>query len=115
MSRGAPHSTDPRTEAHSNNYQHENLRSSVPPPIIERSELGGSWRRLPEKKTFLEQRFPLSQSNPRFFVFSLFLRLRVKNWNWNWNNQKRIAIPVFIKEFGKHIKTKFNKYVNIEN
>jgi len=46
---------------------------------------------------------------------SLFLRLRVKNWNWNWNNQKRIAIPVSIKEVGKNLKEKFDTDVNIEN
>jgi len=46
-----------------------------------------------------------------FFVFSLFSVLNVKNWNWNWNNQKKIAIPVFIKELGKYIKPEnnFNK------
>jgi len=41
--------------------------------------------------------------------------LRVKNCNWNWNNQKKFAIPVFIKELGKYIQKKFNKYVNIES
>ena len=33
-------------------FVYENLRSSVPPPIV-RSELGGSWRRLSEKQKFL--------------------------------------------------------------
>ena len=32
-----------------------NLRSSVPPPIVKRSELGGSWRRLSEKKKYFLQ------------------------------------------------------------
>jgi len=67
------------------------------------------------KNISCKPRFSLSQSNPRLFVLSLFLRLRVKNWNWNWNNQKRITIHIFIKELGKHIEKKFNQYVNIEN
>jgi len=42
--------------------------------------------------------------------------LRVKNWKWNWNNpKKKVAIPVFIKELGKYIQKKVNKYVNIES
>jgi len=58
--------------------------------------------RAKRKKTFLaNQGFPCRSQNPRLFVLSLFSRLRVKNWNWNWNNQKRIAIPVFIKELEK--------------
>jgi len=68
-----------------------------------------------EKKNFCRPRFPLSKSNPRLFVLSLFLRLRVKNWNWKWNNHKRIAIPVFIKKLGKHMKKKFNEDVKTEN
>jgi len=30
----------------------ENIWSSVPPPIVKRSELGGSWRRLSENKKY---------------------------------------------------------------
>ena len=29
--------------------------------------------------------------------------------------KKKVAIPVFIKELGKYIQKKFNKYVNIES
>jgi len=39
--------------------------------------------------------------------------LRVKKRNWNWNNQKKIAIPVFMKELGKYIQKKLNKYVTV--
>jgi len=70
---------------------------------------------FPEQNISCKPRFPLPQSNPRLFILLLFLRLRVKKWNWNWDKQKRIDIPVFIKELGKRIKKKFNKYVNIKN
>jgi len=57
-----------------------------------------------------------SQSTFRLFVLSLFSVLRVRNWNWNWNNQKKIAMQkIFIKELGKYIQKKFDKYVNIES
>ena len=38
--------------------------------------------------------------------------------NWNWNNQKKIAIQkkmINLKELGKYIEEKFDKYVKIEN
>ena len=44
------YSTFMQTKAsQSKSFRDENLRSSVPPPIV-RSELGGSWRRLSEKQ-----------------------------------------------------------------
>jgi len=38
----------------------ENLRSSVPPPIV-RSELGGSWRRLSEKQNISWKLTPVAR------------------------------------------------------
>jgi len=84
----------------------ENLRSSVPPPIV-RSELGGSWRRLSEKQNIsCKLRFVKSKSQSAFqlFVLSLFPVLRVKIWSWNWNNQKKIAIQ-----------KKWSTWKNLEN
>jgi len=49
----------------------ENLRSSVPPPIIERSKLGGSWRRLTEKKNHTNNK---KKTSP-----SLYLSKKLKN------------------------------------
>jgi len=100
--------------------RNENLRSSVPPPIV-RSELGGSWRRLSEKQNIsCKLRFVKSESQSTFqlFVLSLFSVLRVKNWRWNWNNQNKIAIQkkmINLKELGKYIQEKFDIYVKIEN
>jgi len=51
----------------------------------------GSWRKLSEKKNIcykLRFQVALSQSIPRLFVLSLFLRMRVNNWNWKWNKKK---------------------------
>jgi len=71
-----------------------------------------------EKKYFLPTKVchvRVTVDLPTFGLLSLFSVLRVKNCNWNWNNQKKFAIPVFIKELGKYIQKKFNKYVNIES
>ena len=102
------------------NFRNGNLRSSVTPPIV-RSELGGSWRRLSEKQNIsCKLRFVKSESQSTFqlFVLSLFWVLRVRNWSWNWNNQKEIAFQkklINLKELGKYIQKKFDKYVNLEN
>jgi hypothetical protein len=55
----------------------------------------GSWRRLSEEKNIcykLRFQVTLSQSIPRLFVLSLFLRMRVKNWNWKWNKKKSTSL-----------------------
>ena len=52
----------------------DNLRSSVPPQVVKRSELGGSWRGLFEKKNIsCKLRFVMSESQSTFrlFVWSL--------------------------------------------
>ena len=64
----------------------ENLRSSVPPPIV-RSELGGSWRRLSEKQNIfckltpvaglnlLLEKVSISQTQTQIFLFSISVLL----------------------------------------
>jgi len=45
---------------------------------------------FPRKKNIcykLRFQVVLSQSIPRLFVLSLFLRMRVNNWNWKWNKK----------------------------
>jgi len=81
----------------------ENLRSSVPPPIVKRSELGGSWRRLSEKKISCKPRVchvRVTVDLPTFCLVTIF-SVEGKELELELEQLKKIVvIPVFIKELG---------------
>ena len=91
-----------------------------PPQLsnFERSELGGSWRRLSEKKNISCKlrvcHVRVTVDLPTFCLVTIF-SVESKELELELGQPKKIfAIPVFIKELGKYIQKKFNKYVNIE-
>jgi len=100
-------------------YSNENLWSSEPPPIVKRSDLGGSWKRFSEKKKYFLQTKGLScpsHSRPSDFLSCHYFQCwEQRTRTGTGTTKKKVAIPVFIREFGKYIQKKFNKYVNIES
>ena len=98
----------------------ENLRSSVPPPIVKRSELGGSPSRgtdFPRKNRFLVNYEGLSvRVTVDLLTFCLVTIFNVESQETELELeqcQKKFAIPVFMKELGKYIQKKLNKYVTV--
>jgi len=51
---------------------------------------------------------------PNFFLVTIF-SVESQELELELEHPKKIAIIVFIKELGKYIQEKFNKYVNIES
>jgi len=86
------------------------------PPIVKRSEQVRG-EDFPRKKHFLQTKVchvRVTVDLPTFCPVTIFsveskeLELKLEQ------PKKKVAIPVCIKELGKYIQKKFNKYVNIE-
>ena len=59
--------------------------------------------------------FPSHSRPSDFLSFVAIFSVESKELELELEQPKKFAIPVFIKELGKYIQKKFNKYVNIES